>query len=122
MRETERYFNGGELDEGEEGRAKLVVARCDAAELFKFVEEALDVVTLAVECLGPTEALFPPDHVGNVGDGAAGLDVSPQPIDIIGLVGDDDGAAGKIGQKRFSAGQIMGLSGCNQELNWPALS
>ena len=110
------------MDEGEESCAELVIAGGDAAEILKLVEETLDVVALAVERLGPAEALFAPDHVGNVGNGAAGLDVGSQSIGIIGLVGDNDGAAGEIGQKRFGARQIMGLSGRNQELKRPALA
>lgn len=82
------------MDESHEIGTELVVAGGDAPELFELVEEALDIVALAVECLGPTEALFAPDHVGNVGDGAASLDVDSQAIGVIGLVGDDDGAAG----------------------------
>jgi len=110
------------LDESHETGAELVVAGGDAPELFELVEEALDVVALAVECLGPTETLLTPDHVGNVGDGAADLDVNAQAIGVIGLVGDDDGAAGEIGQERFGAGQVMGLSRRNQELERPALA
>jgi hypothetical protein len=80
------------LNESHETGAELVVAGSDTSELFELFEEALDMVALAIECLSPTEALLVTDHVGNVGDGAARLDVNAQAIGVIGLVGDDDGA------------------------------
>jgi hypothetical protein len=83
------------LQESQEAGAKLAVAGGDATELFKLVEEALDVVALAVESLCPAEALVSPDHVGNVGNGASCLDVGSQAIGVVGLVGDDDGAFGQ---------------------------
>lgn len=109
------------MDESHEGGAELVVASGDAPELLELVEEAFDMVALAIKCLGPTEALLAPDHVGDVGDGAACLDVNSQTIGVIGLVGDDDGAAGEIGQQRFGGGEVMGLTRRNQELERPAL-
>lgn len=45
-----------------------------------------------------------------------------QAISIISLVGDDDGAAGEIGQERFGTRQVMGLPRRNQELERPALA
>ncbi len=68
------------------------------------------MVALAINSLCPAEALLAPDHVGNVGDGAARLDVSPQAIGVIGFVGDDDGILPKIAQKEIGAGQVVGLA------------
>lgn len=79
--------------------AELVIASGDAAELFQFVEEALDVVALTVECLGPAEALLAPDHVGNVADAAASLDVVSQAVGVISLVGDDGCPGAESGQQ-----------------------
>jgi len=110
------------LDESHESCTELVVASGDTPELLELVEEAFDVVTLAIESLGPTEALLAADHVGNVGDGAAGLDVKSQAIGVVGLVGDDDGAVSEIGKERFGAGQVMCLSGRDQELERPPLA
>jgi len=59
-----------------------------AAELFELVEEAFDEIALAIERLLPAEPSLAPDHVGNVGDGAAGLEMLPEPIGVVGLVGD----------------------------------
>lgn len=80
------------------------------------------MVAFTIECLGPAEALFAPDHVGNVGDGTASLDVNAQAIRIVRLIGDDDGAAGESSQERFGAGQVMRLSRRNQELERSALA
>ena len=83
---------------------ELVVADGDAAELFKLVEETLDVIAFTIERLGPSEAFLTSDHVGNVGDGTARLDVAAQAVGVVGLVRDDDCAATEVGQKRFSTG------------------
>lgn len=96
--------DAGELDHGEERGAELVVAGGDATELLELVEEAFNVVALAIDSFGPAEALFAPDHVGNVGDGAARFDVSPQAIGIISLVGDNDCVLAEVGQKGGGAG------------------
>jgi hypothetical protein len=69
-----------------ESIAKLVISGGDPAELLELVEEAFDKVALAVEGLSPAKALLAPDHVGDVGDGAAGLDVSSEPVGVISLV------------------------------------
>lgn len=119
---SSRDSHGGELDESHESGTELVVAGGDAPELFELVEEALDIVAFTIECLGPTKALLAPDHVGDVGDGSARLDVNAQAIGVIGLVGDDDGTASKVGQERFSACQVMRLPRRNQELERPALA
>jgi hypothetical protein len=79
------------------------------------------MVALAINSLCPAEALLAPDHVGNVGDGAARLDVSPQAIGVIGFVGDDDGILPEIAQKEIGAGQVMGLAWSDQDLDRPAL-
>ena len=61
--------HGCELDESEEGGPELVVASGDAAELLELVEEAFDLVALAVDGLLPAEFLLTVGAVGNVGNG-----------------------------------------------------
>jgi hypothetical protein len=58
-RGSEPNSESGELEESEEGGAELVVARCDAAELFRLVQEAPDVDALVVGLLLPALGLFP---------------------------------------------------------------
>ena len=99
-----RDSHGCELNESQEGGSELVVAGSDATELLELVEEAFNVVALAIDSFGPAEALFAPDHVGNVGDGAARFDVSPQAIGIVSLVGDNDCVLAEVGQKGVGAG------------------
>src|SRR5215207_11374632 len=41
--------SGNEMNRSEKGAVKFVVARGDPAKVFKFVEEALDAIALAVE-------------------------------------------------------------------------
>ena len=43
------YSDGSEFDEGEIVVGMLFVSCCDGAEVFEFVEEALDQVALSVE-------------------------------------------------------------------------
>jgi hypothetical protein len=60
--------------------------------------------------------------LGNVGDCATSLDVSSQAVGIVGLSAINDCASGERDQQRFSACQIMRLSGRNQQLERPALA
>jgi hypothetical protein len=122
LNETQGDSHGGQLEESQEVGTELVVSSGDTEELFELVEEALDLIALAVEGLSPTKALFSSNHVGNVGDGASYPQAGPKSVGVIGFVGDNDGAAIDIGKKRFRASQVMGLARCNQELDWPALA
>ena len=56
---SKRDSHGGELDESHESGTKLVVARGDTTELFELVKEALDMVALPIEGLGPTHRRWP---------------------------------------------------------------
>ena len=96
--------------------------RYDVTELFELVEEAFDEIALAIERLLPAEPSLAPDHVGNVGDGAAGLEMLPEPIGVVGLVGDQDGASLEVGQEGVGGGQIVGLTRSDQELDRPPLA
>jgi hypothetical protein len=101
---AQRNSHGCQLEERQEIGAEFIVPSGDATELFELIEEALNLITLAIKCLGPTEAFFAPDHVGNVGDGASCPKMGPDTIGVIGLVGDNDGVAFKIGKEWFRAG------------------
>jgi hypothetical protein len=110
------------LEESHEVGAELLVSGGDAPELFELVEEALDLIALAVERPGPTKALFASNHVGNIGNSTSRPEVGPYAVGVISLVGDDDGTTINIGKKQFCTGQVMGLTGSNQELDRPALA
>jgi hypothetical protein len=72
--------HGCELDESEEGGPELVVASGDAAELLELVEEAFDLVALAVDGLLPAEFLLTVGAVGNVGNGTLSPDMRANAI------------------------------------------
>lgn len=59
MDSIDRREMHGKLYEGEEGCAELVVSGGDASELLQFVEEALDVVALAIYGLSDRSAPVP---------------------------------------------------------------
>jgi hypothetical protein len=99
------------LEESQKGGPELVVAGRDTAELFELVEEAFNLVALAVERFSPAKALLAPNHVGDVGDGATRLELGSETIGVVGLVGDDDGASINRGKERLGAGQVVGLPG-----------
>jgi hypothetical protein len=46
------------LNESQEGPAELVAAGSDTTELLELVEEAFNVVALAIDGFGPAEALL----------------------------------------------------------------
>ena len=110
------------MDEGEEGGAELVVSGGDAPVLLELVEEALDHVALPVELLLP--AVAAPGaacRVGNVGLGPLCSDVGPDPVGVVGLVGDDGRLARKIAQQNGRALCIVRLTGRDQEAERAAL-
>ena len=82
--------DGGEFDEAHEVGEQLVVAGCDAAELFELVEEALDDVALLVEfgVIGTLERAVPLGRNDRLA--AAFSDLVAQVIGVVALVGDRD--------------------------------
>ena len=99
------------MNESEESRTELVVAGSDTPELLQLVEEALDVIALAVDGFLPAKPLFPVGFVGNIGDRTLITDVSTNTIGIIAFVGDDDGACFKSVEQGLGARHVVGLAG-----------
>ena len=99
------------MEESEECRTELVVAGCDAPELLQLVEEAFDVVALAIDDFLPPESLFAVGFVGNVGDRALITDVSTNTVGIVTLVGDDNGAGLEPFEQGLRAGHVVSLAG-----------
>jgi hypothetical protein len=118
---SQRNAHGGKLDEGEEGCPELVVAGGDAPELLQLVEEALDLVAVAVERLAPAEALLAVRCVGNIRDGALRSDQRPNAVGVVALVGDDDGTPLETLEQRLRAGGVVVLSRRDQQPDRPAL-
>ena len=73
------------------------------------------MVALAVNSLLPTELLLPVGAVGNVGNGALGPDMRANPIRVVAFVGNDDGALLKAVEQLWSAGDVMDLTGRDQQ-------
>ena len=75
--------------------------------MLDLIERAFDAVVPAVE--GATEAVPLPavGLVRYVGRGALVLDMSPDPVGIVALVGEDDGARGEI-VEQLSGGLAVG--------------
>jgi hypothetical protein len=98
------------VEGGEEISGGLIVARGDAAELFKFAEEILDQVACLVERLidlaGRCSVLPRRDHGGFSGTRQR---LENALISIIGLVGDQD-LGSHLRQQRIGSGEIVNLS------------
>jgi hypothetical protein len=118
---SQRNAHGGKLDEGEEGCPELVVAGGDAPELLQLVEEALDLVAVAVERLAPAEALLAVRCVGNIRDRALRSDQRTNAVGVVALVGDDDGTPLETLEQRLRAGGVVVLSRRDQQPDRPAL-
>ena len=106
---------GNESDGGEEVSGELVVAGGDAAEVFEFVEEALDEVALAVE-LGIDGSLPLAVALGrDVGGGAVSDQEVENGLGIVAAVG--DGVAGRLEafDEVGDGGLVGGLAGGQQE-------
>ena len=109
MSSVEEDDSGCELDAGEEISGELVVTRGYAAEVLELVEEALDEVALALEReIAGAEALAVGLGRDHRGDAPLGQAVD-EPIGVEGLVADQSGGVGRLGQ-RFCACQIMRLA------------
>jgi len=96
------------LNSGKEIPSKFVVARGDGAKVLEFVEEALDEIAFAVECIVACALDFAVglwrDHRG---DFALGESVD-QRIGVVGLISEQGAWIGAVDQ-RLRAGQIVRL-------------
>jgi len=81
--------NGSESDCGEEISGEFVIARGDAAEVFEFVEEALDEVALSVDRWIDRALVLSVALGRDMGGGAAGLDDCDDGAGVVTAIGDD---------------------------------
>ena len=116
-----RNPHGGKLDEGEKGGAQLFVAGGYASELLELVEEALDVVALAVDGLLPPVLPFAVGAVGNVGDRVLIANADANPIGVIALVGDDNGTLLEPVEQRLGMRYVVVVARRDQEADRAAL-
>ena len=100
----------GDFDHGEVVSGELFVARCDAPELFEFVEEALDPVAHAVEIAAEGMGRLGTSAVGDDGHRILGLDHRPDPLRVVGLVGEHETVGWQlIVEQRPGKGAVMRL-------------
>ena len=80
--------DASEFGHGAEGRAKFVIPRCYAPEIFEFVEESLDQVALLVEPWREGEALLAVGSIGNIGPDVPGRSGFTDGVAVIPLGSD----------------------------------
>ena len=111
----------GKLNECKKGGAQPVVAGGNAAKLLELVEEALDVVALAIDRLLPVEALLTIGLVGDIGDRTLAADQCPDVVSIVGLVGNDDCALLEAVEPDLCTSGVVVLTGRDQQADRAAL-
>jgi len=84
-------------------------------ELLQLVEEALDVVALAIDGLRPPVLGLPVGTVRDVGDRALISNAHADAVGIVALVGDDDGAFLQPVEQSRRKGGVVGLAWRDQE-------
>ena len=101
----------GESDGCEEVSCELVISCGDGAEMFEFVEEALDQIALAIEAEIDGTADADVALAGDVGLGAAGFDQIDDGLGVIATVGDDIAGERQIVEELRGRGFVGGLTG-----------
>lgn len=108
MSSVEENDSAGELDASEEISGEFVVAGGDGPKVLEFIEEALDEITLAVECevAGPWRLAvgLRRNHRGNV----ALSEGVEQRVGIVGLVANQGVRIGIV-EQQLCASQIVSL-------------
>ena len=108
-------LGGSEFEHAEEVCGVLFVTRGEASEVFDAIEEPLDAIARPVE--HRAEAGFPAamHHRRDVGCGAGGFDLAAQPVGVVGLVGQHDGALVQVTEQMLGDRAIACLAwGQNQ--------
>lgn len=88
----------------------LVVARCDASEVFDPVEEPLHEVSLPVDPAGEREASLSACLRRDIGPSPSRGRLRPDGIAVIALVGQQDVAFAEVFRKRISLGAVGDLT------------
>ena len=103
-------LGGGEFEHGEEVGGVFFVSGGEASEVFDAIEEALDAIARPIEYRA--EARFPAtmDHRRDVWSRAGGLDLAAQPVGIVGLVGQHDGALVQVPEQLLGDRAIARLA------------
>ena len=108
----------GEFDEGEVVGVVLFVARGDGPEVFELAEEALDEVAISVEEAAEGRDVLTVRHRLDVSPGAAGREVGPEGVAVVGPIGEQDLAVGEIAEHIGRAAAVMGLAFAQLQRDW----
>jgi len=110
-------MDGSELEHGQEVGGVFFVAGGDPSEVLDTIEEALDAVTGSVE--DGAEGGFPATmgHRRDVGRSTGGFDLAAQPIGVISLVGEDDGAFAQMAEQLGGGWTVARLARRQQQLD-----
>ena len=100
-----------ELDGSEEVVVPFVVSGCDGSEVFEFVEEALDEVSVAIEEGAEGGLLLASWHGLDVGPCAPRGNLDTQGIGVVGAVGEQDVTVSQGIEHVACAAPVMGLAG-----------
>jgi hypothetical protein len=98
------------LDKGEERGAELVVAGCVASDLLQLVERAFDEFAFAIDDHGHLNFFLRLVLLGMIWRGALSPDVCANPLSIIALVGNHDGAPFETNEQCLGAHEVMDLA------------
>ena len=103
-------LGGCEFEHGEEVCGVFFVAGGEAPEVFDAIEEPLDVIARPVE--HRAEAGFPAamDHRRDIGRRPGGFDLAAQPVGVVRLVGEHDGAFEQVPEQTRGDRAIAGLA------------
>jgi hypothetical protein len=100
---------GSQGDGGEEVSRQLVVSRCDSSEVFQLVEESLDEVAQAVDCVIDRSLLFSVALRGDVRLGAVLGDQFEDGLGVVAAVGDRIGGGLQPVEQSRHGGFVGGL-------------
>jgi hypothetical protein len=109
---------GGDCDEAQERRDGLIVARCDAAKVLDFVDEAFDEMTFLVALFVVGNGLLSRRQGGDHG-GSAESEKGPEFVGVVSLVGDDV-AWDKAVDQGFGLRAVVDLAGRRDQPQWIA--
>ena len=88
----------------------LLVAGGESSEVFDTIEEPFDTIARSIE--HRAEAGFPAamHHRWDIGCGAGGFDLAAQPVSVVGLVGQHDGACVQVPEQALGDRAVTRLA------------
>lgn len=104
-----------EGDGGEEDVGASVVSCVDTAPVLEPGEEVFDPVPLAVEDWIVREASLVVAMGGDAGGDASGVEGLPEPVAVIGAIGEQDGGLGQVRCQSPGADMVVALTFGEQE-------